>query len=260
LRVSVIMPTYNSEEYLAKSIDSILYQTYKDLELIICDDASTDSTLNIIKKYVIKDSRIKYVQNEQNMGAAYSRNRCIEIANGDFICLQDSDDISVKDRIEKQVEFLEENKEFDFVGSWIQCFDGEKIWRSHELNYSPQKSDFLKGMPFAHASVLFKKEVFKKVKGYRVSKDTLRGEDLDLFMNLYSNNMKGATLQEYLYMYREDKNALKRRTLSTRLSMVKNNIIGFKKLGLMPAGYIYAIKPVITFFIPVTLYKKFTKN
>ena len=99
--VSIIMSVYNSEDYLKEAIDSILGQTYANLEFIIIDDASTDRSLDIVKSY--NDKRILLIKNEVNIGLAASLNKGIEIARGKYIARMDSDDISLPERCEKQV-------------------------------------------------------------------------------------------------------------------------------------------------------------
>lgn len=112
--VSVIMPAYNGERYISKAIESVLNQTYPDLELIIVEDASTDKTLEIIKSY--GDERIKLLENSRNQGIAYSTNRAIEMARGKYIALLDDDDYAAENRIELQVEYLEQNPQIDILG------------------------------------------------------------------------------------------------------------------------------------------------
>ena len=111
--VSVIIPTYNRESTIKKSIDSVLQQTYKDLELIIVDDGSTDNTGQIINGY--QDSRLHYIKAEKRGGANKARNIGIVNAKGEYIAFQDSDDIWEKDKLEKQVRVLQENKQIDGV-------------------------------------------------------------------------------------------------------------------------------------------------
>lgn len=106
--VSVILPTFNREKTILKSIDSVLKQTYVNLELIIIDDGSTDDTMFLIKK--IKDDRLRILVNSENKGANYSRNRGVKAAIGDFIAFQDSDDIWKLNKLEKCINALKENQ------------------------------------------------------------------------------------------------------------------------------------------------------
>lgn len=104
-KVSIIMPSYNSEEFIAESINSVLAQTYENFELLIVDDCSTDKTVEVVESF--NDDRIKLFVNEKNSGAAVSRNRAIREATGKWIAFLDSDDLWFPDKLEKQVDFME---------------------------------------------------------------------------------------------------------------------------------------------------------
>lgn len=106
--VSIIMPSYNTADYIAESIQSVLEQSYTDWELIVVDDCSTDNTDEVIKPY-LTDCRIKYYKNEQNSGAAVSRNHALREANGKWIAFLDSDDLWMPDKLEKQIRYMEMN-------------------------------------------------------------------------------------------------------------------------------------------------------
>jgi len=117
--VSVVMPAYNSEKYIGRAIESILNQTHEDLELIIGDDCSTDSTWEIIREYAKRDTRVKPFRNEVNSGAAATTNRGVEMATAELIAGMDSDDISVPHRLERQLELLHDQPEVAVVGSYV---------------------------------------------------------------------------------------------------------------------------------------------
>lgn len=105
--VSIIMPAYNCERFIAKSIDSVLAQTYTNWELLIVDDCSTDSTADIVRSY--SDVRIHYMCNEQHKGAALTRNRALRKAKGRYIAFLDSDDLWSPEKLEKQIVFMQQN-------------------------------------------------------------------------------------------------------------------------------------------------------
>jgi glycosyltransferase involved in cell wall biosynthesis len=113
--VSVILPTYNRAHTLRRAINSVLNQTYKNFELIIIDDASTDNTEELIKKIKQIDGRIKYVKCKKNIGAALARNKGLDLAQGDYIAFQDSDDEWLPQKLEKQIKKFEQNPEADIV-------------------------------------------------------------------------------------------------------------------------------------------------
>jgi|SRR5699024_174456 len=249
-KVSVIMAAYNAEKYILESINSILDQDFRDIELIICDDASTDSTWSLICEAKGKDGRIVAMQNESNLKAAASRNKCIKLAKGEYIAIQDADDISMPGRLSKQIKALENNEEYDFISSGMSLFDENGVWKKITPKKYPTKYDFLTSTPFLHGSTMFKKSILKNVNGYRVAKETQRGQDFDLFMRLYSTGYKGMNLQEQLYGYRVDEHTLGRRKLKYRYHGVVNRYKNFKKMGLMPIGYIFMFKPIIGWLIP----------
>lgn len=104
--VSIIMPSYNTAEFIAESIQSVLSQSYKNWELLIVDDCSTDNTDDVVKPY-LADERIRYIKNEKNSGAAVSRNRALREAKGKWIAFLDSDDLWLPEKLEKQIRFME---------------------------------------------------------------------------------------------------------------------------------------------------------
>lgn len=120
-RVSVLMPLYNGEKYVKKAIESILNQTYTNFELLLIDDCSTDSTMDIVNDF--KDERIRIIKNGKNSGISYSRNVGLKEALGEYIALMDDDDISVKNRLQLQVDFLDSNQDIDVVGGRYGIID-----------------------------------------------------------------------------------------------------------------------------------------
>ena len=230
------------------AIESIQSQTYSNWELIICDDASTDDTFEIIKHYEEADSRIKVIRNDSNLGASLSRNRCIDSSSGDYIAIQDADDVSLPERLELLSRALEMGH-FDFVSCAHYLFDDLGVYSIYNPTEEyPTKHSFLKGMPFCHAATLFTKECLTSVNGYRVDKDTIRNEDYDLFMRLYANGFRGCNIMDILYGYRVDKAALKRRSFKYRVDECIVRIKGFKELNILfPYGWIYVLKPILAY-------------
>jgi len=124
--VSIVMPSFNTAPFIAESIKSVLAQTYYDWELIIVDDCSTDNTDDVVKPF-LSDSRIHYLKNDKNSGAAVSRNRALREANGRWIAFLDSDDLWMSDKLSKQISFMEE---YDYHFSYTNYVeintDGQK--------------------------------------------------------------------------------------------------------------------------------------
>lgn len=257
--VSVIMGIYkmvNKESIVKLAIDSILNQTYKDFEFIICDDGSNDGTYEMVKNLIKKDNRVILIRNEENKSLAYSLNHCLSVAKGKYIARMDADDISMPNRFEKQVKFLDEHLEYAVVGSNMLYINENGIWGNRILAEKPSKESFLFTSPFAHPTVIMRKEILNILNGYKVEKITRRLEDYDLFMRLYANGYKGYNIQEFLYQFREDNDAFKRRAYKYRWDEVQVRYRGFKKLGLMPKGYIYIVKPLIVGLIPQKVLSK----
>lgn len=160
-RVSVVMPVYNCEKYIAKAIESILTQSFADYELLIIDDCSTDGTVEIIKKY--NDNRIKLIKNEKNSGVALTRNIGYRRASGEYIVIADSDDINHPDRLLKKVNFLDENPNIDVVSCWYQEFYSDnKIGKTVKFD---QKDIDIRANWIFHAGIpsfmMFRKQKIK---------------------------------------------------------------------------------------------------
>lgn len=261
--ISVIMGVYNSKsiELLSKSIQSILDQTFKDFEFIICDDCSTkNDVISILDSYKNNDSRIKVIHNEKNQGLAYSLNHCLEFATGLYIARQDDDDISHKNRFEKQVEFLKGNKEYAIVGCNLNLFDENGIWGKRVHKETPTKEDFLKGSQFAHPATIIRKDIIDKIGRYNVCKMTRRTEDYELYMRLYSYGYIGYNMQDVLYDYYESMITYRNQKLKYRLDEIKVRYVGFKALSLMPIGLFYCLKPLVSGLMPNFIRKLLKKN
>lgn len=159
-RVSVLMPVYNAEGFLAQAIDSIIGQTYSDWELVIINDGSTDSSKTIIESY--SDKRIKYYENEGNLKLIKTLNKGIDLCQGEYIARMDADDISLPERLAKQVAFLDDNPLHIMCGTDAAVInnEGQKIGKIRNID----SNDFLQinllfSDPFVHPSVLIRRDV-----------------------------------------------------------------------------------------------------
>ena len=129
--VTVIMSVYNCGKYLPEAIESILNQTFRKLEIVICDDCSKDNTFKVAMDYARRNpGRILVLRNGRNRGQAYARNRCIAKARGRYIAIMDGDDSCSPLRIEKEMAFLRANPAYDYVGTWMRLFDDKGFWKS----------------------------------------------------------------------------------------------------------------------------------
>lgn len=250
LKISVIMGVYNCEDTLERSINSIINQTYKNWELILCDDCSTDNTYIIANNFVEKYSNITLIKNNKNMGLAYSLNRCVEHANGIYLARMDGDDVSFPERFQLQVKILDKNTEYAIVGSSVILFDdtGEKAVRSHPEK--PTKYNLICSTPFTHPTVMMRKKSFEKSGRYTMLKRTQRGQDTDLWFKFYANGFKGYNIPTPLLKYKESVYDYKKRSLKVRIRGVKTRLKGYKGLNLPKRYYIFAFKPIITGLIP----------
>ncbi len=254
-KISIIMGIYNCERYLEESINSILNQTYKNWELIMCDDGSKDKTFEIAKKYQEKYSnKIILLKNEENKGLNYTLNKCLEKAKGRYIARQDGDDISVSTRFEKEIDFMRKNNNYAFVSSNMILFDEKGEWGTTKNRENPTKLDFAKGSPFCHATCLIKKEVLEVVNGYTVDKKLLRVEDYHLWFKIYSKGYVGYNIQEALYKARDDREAYKRRNYKNRINEARVKIIGFKMIKMPVKYYVYILRPLILGLLPTKIY------
>lgn len=246
-KVSVIMGVYNTgkKEILEKAINSILNQTFKDFEFIICDDGSTDDTLKLIQEICKNDNRVIIIRNEKNMGLAYTLNKCLEIAKGEYIARMDADDESMLNRFEKQVTVLDMHKEIGVINTNAYLFDEKGNWGKLEYNEFIKKEDFLYNNPIIHPAVMVRKTAYNLVNNYRDLPITLRVEDYDLFMRMFAKGVKMYTIQDILFRYRENKESKQRRKFRYRINEMKIRYYGFRQLRLFPKGIPYVIKPVI---------------
>lgn len=261
-KISIIMGIYkmiNKKDIVKLAIDSILNQTYRDFEFIICDDGSNDGTYEMVQDLIKKDKRVILIKNNENKGLAYSLNHCLSIAKGEYIARMDADDISMPNRLEKQIKFLDEYLEYAIVGCNLLLINDKGVWGKRILAEKPTKKSFLFTSPFCHPAIVMRKDVLDKVDNYKVEKITRRAEDYDLFMRIYANGYKGYNMQEFLYQFREDDDAYKRRAYKYRIDDVQIRYRGFKALGLMPTAWVYVIKPLIVGLIPQKYLSKLRK-
>lgn len=250
-KISVIMGCYNSGSAVVSAVESIQNQTFTDWEFIVCDDASTDDTYNILLSLASNDSRIKVIKNSNNLKAAATRNNCLSIAKGEYIAIMDDSDYSYPHRFELQNNFLDNNPDYAIVSSAHIIYDetGESVIRKG-VEY-PNKKIFLWGTPFCHPASFFRRDALLSVGGYRVAKETRRTEDYDLFMRLYANGYKGHNIQEPLYRYYITLNDMKRKRLfKYRIHEAIIRYKGFKSLKLLPFGFPYVFKPILAGLIP----------
>lgn len=206
LPVSVVMSTYNRENTIKYTIDSVLNQSFGDFEFIIVDDASTDSTEEIIKSY--DDDRILYLKNHKNCGCSFNYHVCHNIAKGKYVVHIDDDDVSLRERIAKQVVFMDENPDITLSGTYIETF-GENKRPSWVFYSEPKILDIVMNLynPICHSSVIYRKSYLDEhFINYDVRKKC--SQDYDLYKQIVLSGGKIANLPEILIKYRMHKNRI----------------------------------------------------
>jgi len=199
-KVSIIMPVYNAEKFLDEAINSLLNQSLEDFELIIIDDQSTDHSLSIIRKYKKKDKRIVFLRNKQNLGCVNTRNKGLKIAKGKYIAVMDSDDVSLKDRLEKQVKYLDKHPDIYLIGGSAIVIDeqdtrlGVFLKQDNPIRIGKKLRDF---NCIIHPSVMYRNtgEFFYREK-------FIISDDYDFLLRVLSSNRKISNLNEFLVKYR----------------------------------------------------------
>lgn len=201
--VSIVMPTYNRAELLMKSIKSVQEQSYRDWELIVVDDGSTDRTAEMMKQLEEEDSRIRYhrIARIPNKGIATYLNIGIKAARGRYIARIDDDDRWChKDKLKLQVEFLDENQDYVLVGGGGILVDekGNQMFKYLKNETDEEIRDYaLYSNPIAHTAVMFRKDVFERIGGYN---DINHAEDMDLALR-FGKVGKLFNMKEYFIEY-----------------------------------------------------------
>ena len=194
MKVSIIIPVHNSEKYILECINSVINQTYKNLEIIIVDDKSTDNTINIIKN--IKDKRIKLIKLKQNSGVSIARNKGIEASTGDYICFLDSDDYWYKEKIEKQLKFI---KNKAFIYSEYLYLSENKTHIAHVPETITYK-EALKNTTIFTSTVMLNMKYLKKQDIYM--SNVKRGQDTACWWKILKKVYIAYGMQEVLSIYR----------------------------------------------------------
>lgn len=206
------MPVHNGMPYLEESIESILAQTFSDFELVIGDDASTDGTAEVLKKWAEKDSRIRLLHKQQKSGLAAAGNWVVGSARAPLVAIAHADDLSRATRLARQVRVLEAEPHIDLVGTFWQGIDGEG--RNLRPGNAWSVINRLPVPPFSHSSIMFRKTSFDLVGGYRAVAEFW--EDIDLYLRLLKNGAI-AILPEELSVVRHSPNSERLRSAPERV-------------------------------------------
>ena len=219
--LSVLLPVYNGASYLREAIESILGQTYTDFELIVIDDGSTDDSLSVVREFA--DGRIR-VFSQTNMGLAASLNRAIGLAKGRYVARQDQDDLSLPERFEKQVRFLDEHPTAGMVGTWARILTGnaetDRVHK-HPSDNATLKFALMFDNPFVHSSMMIRKSVFDSVGLYTTDPSRQPPEDYELWSRI-ARAYDVANIPEVLQIYREVPKSMSRDRANPFLDRVIN--------------------------------------
>lgn len=265
-KISVLMGIYNCASTLQEAVDSILAQTFSDWELVMCEDGSRDDTYAIAEKYHRKHpDQIILLRNKENMGLNHTLNRCLHAASGEYCARMDGDDISLPDRFEKQVEFLDSHPEYAIVSTPMIFFDAGGEWGRNQMIECPQKEDFIHSSPVhCHAPCMIRREAYLAVGGYTEDMRMLRFEDVNLWYKLYAAGYRGYNLSEPLYMMRDGREAAARRSLRSRMNGVYVTCRGFQLFRYPWYMYGYVVLDFIMHFVkgimPAWLYMIFHRK
>ena len=201
-KVSIVMPVYNGEEYISESIESIINQSYSNWELIIVNEyGSNEETVDIIQSFLNTDKRIKLIQNEKKEGISESLNIGLRASSGEYIARMDSDDISGKDRLKKQVEYLDNNLEIGLCGIVPEFIGSEEIYWELETDPVQIKSNIFFYTPCVHPSIMFRREIIDKYNIY-YNKDYKATEDYDFFSRVVGVTNVANINDKSLFKYR----------------------------------------------------------
>jgi glycosyltransferase involved in cell wall biosynthesis len=245
--ITVLMPVYNGEKYLAEAIDSILNQTYKDFEFLIINDGSSDKTDEIISSY--DDSRIRHIISDMNLGIIKSLNKGIKLSKGEYIARMDADDISCPERFNKQIQFMNTHPSIAVCGTFTEifyCKSKKQQFFNLPIDNEAIKAHLFFNSPFVHSSVMFRKSTIDSNIFY-YNKKYIYAEDYELWCRISNCGYQLANIPQVLLNYRyhlnnislikstqQQKNAFKI-SLSQLKIFLNRKIISDKELNLHKA-------------------------
>ena len=242
-KVSIIVPMYNAEKFIGKTIESVLSQTYKNWEMLIMNDVSTDNSFAVVSEFAKKDERIKIVNTEKNVGVVKGRNYLIDLASGKYIAFLDADDYWHNEKLEKQVKFMKEKN------ASISCTEYTRITENGEkineivIKSEISNSDMLKNNDLGCLTVMYDVE---KV-GKRYFKELEKNEDYVLWLEIVKDVKIIYGLKENLAYYRvldNSRSSNKVKTAKVRWEIYRK----VEKLSFLKSVYYflhYAVKAVL---------------
>jgi len=253
IELTVIMPVYNGQEFVAESIDSVLNQTFSNFKLLILNDNSQDQTAKILEDYRLNDSRIEVVTKTKNVGPANLRNEGISLTKTEYIALLDADDIALPTRFEKQLDFLSRNPEYGVCGTWFTFFgDKENKTIRHEETHDRLKIQMLNNCCIGNPTVMFKKSHLGNL---RFENKYVPAEDYGLWSQLIAKT-KFYNIPESLLQYRWHPNNISQ---TKEINLKKSEVI-IKKKQLQNLGILFDDKEINAYLNAVSLTRGLTKT
>ena len=208
-KVSVIMSVYEGERYLRQSVESILNQSFTDIEFLIIEDGSGDDTWDILTEYASQDQRVVLVRNQENIGLTKSLNRGLAQATGKYVARQDADDVSFPGRLATQIEFLQKHDQVGLLGTAYHLVDeqGQTIETMHPPETDTEiRWQMLFHNAFCHTSVMFKRALLKE-KSLSYDETLTSSQDYELWVRMLQQT-SGANLQTPLVAWRRGEKAI----------------------------------------------------
>jgi len=235
------------------AVASILNQTYRDFEFIICENNASFEANGYLDS--IKDDRVHIIHSKDHTTLTQKLNLCISLAKGDIIARMDDDDVSHPNRLQEQVAFLEKNEQVDVVGCNINCCDATGLVTERRFPEYPQVKDFLFNLPFVHPTLCFRKEALVAVNGYNESHWCNACEDYDILLRLYEKGFRGANIQQVLFDYNIQHSFHTKTLYRVRINEAVTRAQRFYRLQLLPRYSLYVIKPLIVGLVPLPVLK-----
>lgn len=233
--VSIITPLYNSEKFIAETIESVLAQTYKNWEMLIVNDYSKDNGAKIVEEYVKKDKRIKLFNNEKNMGVSFTRNRAIDLSQGKYVAFLDSDDVWHKEKLKKQIKFMEDNNLSLTYTSYTKMNEDGSLRGTINVPKKLNYEELLKNCLIGFLTAMYKKEGLEDCKFMKS-----KAEDYIFWLSVLKKIDFAYGIQESLVFYRVSNNSRS----SNKIDIVKFHWKIYReveKLSLIESIYYFVI-------------------
>ncbi|HLC94403.1 MAG TPA: glycosyltransferase [Patescibacteria group bacterium] len=249
-QVSILISIHNGSQTLDRCFESIQKQTFQDFEIVCVNDGSTDQTSEIIKKWqsIFGQDTMKLLNNNPNIGFTKSLNQGLDLANGQYTARIDADDFWHAEKLEKQIKFLEENKEYGIVGcNYINISPNKEVKISLKKTDAEIKKSIIKRNPFAHSCVVFDTALIKKVGGY--DKNILYGQDYDLWLRCVPRT-KFYNLSEFLCYRSIGQGISVEKQRSQMWQSIKTQVKYIKEYHYSWINYLYLLEPLTVIVLP----------